>query len=113
VLKLATGAGKTTVMAMIILDARSHAHVHCDPTQAPVASVTGFLKEKSAMAVARWCGKERNFTGKHMGARVCRVHHGLGTGSGPPITSAAKTARMELAENSKLATSAHREGLKE
>jgi putative transposase len=35
----------------------------------PVASVVGFLKGKSAIAVARLCGKERNFTGEHLWAR--------------------------------------------
>ena len=29
----------------------------------------GFLKGKSAIAIARLCGKERNFTGEHFGAR--------------------------------------------
>ena len=29
----------------------------------------GFLKGKSAIAVARRCGKERNFTGEHFRAR--------------------------------------------
>jgi putative transposase len=31
----------------------------------PVASVSGFLKGKSAIAVARLRGRERNFTGEH------------------------------------------------
>lgn len=34
-----------------------------------VASVIGFLKGKSAIAVARLQGKERNFTGEHFWAR--------------------------------------------
>jgi len=34
-----------------------------------VASVIGFLKGKSAIAVARMCGRERNFTGEHLWAR--------------------------------------------
>ena len=34
-----------------------------------MASVVGFLKGKSAIAVARLGGKERNFTGEHLGAR--------------------------------------------
>src|SRR5207247_1364613 len=38
-------------------------HVH------PVASVIGFLKGKSAIAIARLCGKERNFSGEHFWAR--------------------------------------------
>ena len=35
----------------------------------PVASGIGFLKGKSAIAIARLCGKERNFTGEHFWAR--------------------------------------------
>jgi len=35
----------------------------------PVASVSGFLKGKNAIAMARLCGKERNFTGEHFWAR--------------------------------------------
>jgi len=37
--------------------------------QHPAASVIGFLKGKSAIALARWCGKERNFTGEPLWAR--------------------------------------------
>ena len=47
-------------------------HVHmciAIPPKHPVASVIGFLKGKSAIAVARMCGKERNFTGEHFWAR--------------------------------------------
>ncbi len=39
------------------------------PRKYPVASVIGFLKGKSAIAMARLCGKERNFTGEHFWAR--------------------------------------------
>ena len=39
------------------------------PPKHPVASVIGFLKGKSAIAVARLNGKERNFTGEHFRAR--------------------------------------------
>ena len=39
------------------------------PPRHPVASVIGFLKGKSAIALARLCGKERNFTGEHFWAR--------------------------------------------
>src|SRR5207249_4783219 len=41
-------------------------HVHiciANPPKHPVASVIGFLKGKSAIAIARLSGKERNFTG--------------------------------------------------
>lgn len=47
-------------------------HVHMCisiPPKHPVASVIGFLKGKSAIAVARLQGKERNFTGEHLWAR--------------------------------------------
>ncbi len=48
-------------------------HVHmciAIPPKHPVASVIGFLKGKSAIAVARqFSGKERNFTGEHLWAR--------------------------------------------
>src|SRR5881409_2354885 len=47
-------------------------HVHmciAIPPKHPVASVIGFLKEKSAIAIARLCGKERNFTREHFWAR--------------------------------------------
>ena len=39
------------------------------PPKPPVASVIGFLKGKSAIAVARLCGRERNLTGEHLWAR--------------------------------------------
>ena len=47
-------------------------HVHmciAIPPKPPVASVIGFLKGKSAIAVARLCGRERNLTGEHLWAR--------------------------------------------
>src|SRR6266699_6225746 len=54
-------------------------HVHmcmAIPPKYPVAAVIGFLKGKSAIAMARLCDKERDFTGQHFGARgyaVCTV----------------------------------------
>jgi putative transposase len=39
------------------------------PPKHPVASVIGFLKGKTAIAIARLSGKERNFTGEHFRAR--------------------------------------------
>jgi putative transposase len=42
-------------------------HVHmciAIPPKHPVASVIGFLKGKSAIAIARLGGKERNFSGE-------------------------------------------------
>jgi putative transposase len=47
-------------------------HVHmciAIPPKHPVASVIGFLKVKSAIAIARLCGKERKFSGEHFWAR--------------------------------------------
>jgi putative transposase len=47
-------------------------HVHmciAIPPKHPVASVIEFLKGKSAIAIARLNGKERNFTGEHFWAR--------------------------------------------
>jgi putative transposase len=50
-------------------------HVHmfvAIPPKHPVASVIGFLKGKSAVAIARLYGKERNFSGgAFLGSRLC------------------------------------------
>jgi len=39
------------------------------PPKHAVASVIGFIKGKSAIAIARMRGKERNFAGEHFWAR--------------------------------------------
>ena len=56
-------------------------HVHmciAIPPKHPVASVIGFLKGKSAIAIARLSGKERNFSGEHFWApRLRGVHMGF------------------------------------
>ena len=47
-------------------------HVHMCvsiPPKHAVSSVIGFLKGKSAIAMARMSGRERNFTGEHFWAR--------------------------------------------
>ena len=47
-------------------------HVHmcmAIPAKHPVASAIGFSKGKSAIAIARLSGKERNFSGEHFWAR--------------------------------------------
>src|SRR5260221_14480955 len=47
-------------------------HVHmciAIPPKHAVASVIGFMKGKSASAIAKMQGKERNFTGEHFWAR--------------------------------------------
>ena len=48
-----------------------HVHMCIEiPPKFSVASVIGFIKGKSAIAVARQlCGKERNYTGEHFWAR--------------------------------------------
>ena len=54
-------------------------HVHmciAIPPKHPVASVIGFLKGKSAIAIARLSGKERNFSGEHFWARGYAVSTG-------------------------------------
>src|SRR6516225_10037434 len=43
------------------------------PPKHPVASVIGFLKGKSAIAIARLSGKEKNFSGEHRGYAVSTV----------------------------------------
>ena len=49
---------------------RDHVHMCIEiPPKHAVASVIGFLKGKSAIAVARHQGKERNFSGEHFWAR--------------------------------------------
>src|SRR5260370_1002899 len=64
-------------------------HVHiciAIPPKHPVASVIGFLKGKSAIAIARLSGKERNFTGEHFWARGYAVSTGrVRTGTSPNI----------------------------
>lgn len=47
-------------------------HVHMCisiPPKHAVASIAGFMKGKSAIAIARLCGKEKNFTGEHFWAK--------------------------------------------
>ncbi|OGE98064.1 MAG: transposase [Candidatus Doudnabacteria bacterium RIFCSPLOWO2_01_FULL_48_57] len=48
-----------------------HVHMCLEiPPKHPVSSIIGFLKGKSAIAIARqFSGKERNFTGEHFWAR--------------------------------------------
>ena len=47
-----------------------HVHMVIEiPPKSAVASIIGFLKGKSAIAVARLQGRERNFTGEHFWAR--------------------------------------------
>ena len=64
-------------------------HVHmciAIPPKHPVASVIGFLKGKSAIAIARLSGKERNFSGETLlGSRLRGVHGRVRTGASTPI----------------------------
>lgn len=47
-----------------------HVHLCIEiPPKHPVSSIVGFLKGKSAIAIARMQGRERNFTGEHFWAR--------------------------------------------
>jgi len=72
-------------------------HVHmciAIPPKHPVASVIGFLKGKSAIAIARLCGKERNFTGEHFWARGYAVSTVGFELSRSANTSASKSTRM-------------------
>ena len=47
-----------------------HVHICISiPPKHAVASIIGFLKGKSAIAIARMKGKDRNFTGEHFWAR--------------------------------------------
>jgi len=47
-----------------------HVHMCVEiPPKHLVSSVIGFLKGKSAIAIARLCGKERNFSSEHFWAR--------------------------------------------
>ena len=52
-----------------------HVHMYIAiPPKHPVASVIGFLKGKSVIAIARLYGKERNFSGEHFWARDYAVY---------------------------------------
>ena len=75
-------------------------HVHmciAIPPKYPVASVIGFLKGKSAIAMARLCGKERNFTGEHFWARGYAVPPWASSWSRSASTSASRNLRMGTA----------------
>jgi putative transposase len=79
-------------------------HVHmcmAIPPKHPVASVIGFLKGKSAIAIARLCGKERNFSGEHLWARGYAVSTVGFDINEIRVTSATKRQRMERRETSK------------
>ena len=64
-------------------------HVHmciAIPPKHPVASVIGFLKGKSAIAIARLVRKGEEFLGRtFLGPRLRGVHGRVRTGAGAPI----------------------------
>ena len=67
-------------------DARPCACGLAIPPKHPEASVIGFLRGKSAIAIARRSGQERNFTGEHFWARGLRgIHRRFRAGAGPSI----------------------------
>jgi hypothetical protein len=83
-------------------DAGPCAHVHRDSAEARGASVIGFLKGKSAIAIARLCGKQRNFAGEHFWARGYAVSRVGFDWNRSGTTSARRRARKEQTGSSKL-----------
>jgi REP element-mobilizing transposase RayT len=84
-------------------------HVHmciAIPPKHRVASVIGCLKGKSAIAVARLCGRERNFTGDTSGHAVTRCPRSDSNWNKSVNTFVNKKTRMEPVESSKPATEA-------
>ena len=80
-------------------------HVHmciAIPPKYPFASVIGFLKGKSAIAMARLCGKERNFTGEHFWPVATPCPPWASSWSKSANTSASKNPRMVTAAASNL-----------
>ena len=70
------------------------------PPKHPVASVIEFLKGKSAIAIARLCGKERNFTGEHLwGPVVTLFLRSALNWSKSANTSVSKKPRMEQTDS--------------
>ena len=64
-------------------------HVHmciAIPPKHPLASVIGFLKGKSAIAIARLCGKEHATSpGRLLGPGLCGLHRRLRVRANPPV----------------------------
>jgi REP element-mobilizing transposase RayT len=80
-------------------------HVHMCitiPPKHPVASVIGFLKGKSAIAIARLGGKERNFSGEHFWARATRCPRLVLSWNRCANTSASRRPRMPATGASEL-----------
>jgi REP element-mobilizing transposase RayT len=71
-------------------------HVHmciAIPPKHAVASVIGFLKGKSAIAIARLSGKQRNFSGEHL-ARHGPARRNFKQGAGRSPTTASHPVRL-------------------
>ena len=84
-------------------------HVHmciAIPPQHPVASVIGFLKGKSAIAVARLSGKERNLQAGISGLAVTQYRPWGSNWNRSVHTSASRRPRMEQLDNSEAANKA-------
>jgi REP element-mobilizing transposase RayT len=84
-------------------------HVHmciAIPPKHPVASVIGFLKGKSAIAIARLGGKERNFRASISGPAATLSPRSALNWSKSANTSANKKPRMEQTDNSEPLTKA-------
>jgi REP-associated tyrosine transposase len=86
------------------------------PPKHPMASVIGFLKGKSAIAIARLSGKERNFTGEHFWARrssASRVHSEsegcLFQSTGPKCRRRERNFRLRTLVGPKQTTVSHQE----
>ena len=80
-------------------------HVHmciAIPPKHPVASVIGFLKGKSAIAIARLSGKERNFRASTFGLAVTQYRPLGSNWNRSEHTSASRRRRMEQQDNSEL-----------
>ena len=92
-------------------------HVHmciAIPPKHPVASVIGFLKGKSAIALARLSGNERNFAGEHFWARdyaVSTVGFELEQADNSELTNKARNARRLARLSQDLACLAHAAGV--
>ena len=82
-------------------------HVHmciAIPPKHPVASVIGLLKGKSAIAIARLSGKERNLQASISGPAVTPYRPSGSNWSRSANTSASKKARMEQMDSFELLT---------
>ena len=80
-------------------------HVHmciAIPLKHPVASVIGFLKGKSAIAIARLSRKERNFTASISGLEVTPYRRSGSNWSRSVSTSASRRPRMATTEASEV-----------